>query len=156
MVLGDLNGDSNLDLVYVSHDSYNATMLLGDGKGGLALAPNSPIAMKEGKHPHTHGLALGDMNGDNKLDIVTVNNSDNDVSIAFRDGRGGFTRAPTTFAVGPSPYPLALGDVNEDHHLDIIAPASATRPPRAQQRPFRRARPIVVPAGPRCFPRRQL
>jgi len=147
MVLGDLNGDSNLDLVYVSHDSYNATMLLGDGKGGLVLAPNSPIVMKEGKHPHTHGLALGDMNGDNKLDIVTVNNSDNDVSIAFGDGRGSFTRAPTTFAVGPSPYPLALGDVNDDHQLDIIATATATGPARAQQLPFSRALTLLLADG---------
>jgi hypothetical protein len=156
MAIGDLNGDSNPDLVYVSHDSYNATMLFGDGKGGLALAPNSPIVMKEGKHPHTHGLALGDMNGDNKLDIVTVNNSDNDVSIAFGDGRGGFTRAPTTFPVGPSPYPLALGDVNDDHQLDIIATATATGPARAQQLPFSRALTLLLADGRAGFRSSQL
>ena len=84
MVLGDVNGDSNLDLAIDSHDSYGVALLLGDGKGGLARAPNSPIVMKEGRHPHTHGLALGDMNGDRKLDLVTANNADNDMSIAFR------------------------------------------------------------------------
>jgi hypothetical protein len=93
------------------------------------------MVMKEGQHPHTHGLALGDVNGDRKLDLVTVNNADNDVSIAFGDGRGGFTRAPATFAVGPSPYPMALGDVNNDGRLDIIATATATGPMRAQQLP---------------------
>ena len=116
IVLGDVNGDSNLDLAMDSHDSYGVVLMLGDGKGGLALAPNSPIVMKEGQHPHTHGLELGDLNGDRKLDLITVNSSDNDVSIAFGDGRGGFTRAPATFAVGPSPYPMALGDVNNDGH----------------------------------------
>ena len=133
IVLGDVNGDKNLDLAIASHDSYGVVLLLGDGKGGLALAPNSPIVMKDGQHPHTHGLALGDLNGDRKLDLITVNNSDNDVSIAFGDGRGGFTRAPATFAVGPSPYPLALGDVNGDGRLDIIATATATGPMRRQQ-----------------------
>ena len=59
--LGDLNGDSNLDLAIDSHDSYGVIVMLGDGKGGLALAPNSPIVMKEGSHPHTHGLAIGVM-----------------------------------------------------------------------------------------------
>jgi FG-GAP-like repeat/FG-GAP repeat len=131
--LGDVNGDSNLDAVIDSHDSYGVVLMIGNGKGGLALAPNSPIVMKEGTQPHTHGLALADVNGDRKLDLVTANNADNDISIAFGDGRGGFTRAPETFAVGPSPYPFALGDVNNDGRPDIIATASATGPLRAQQ-----------------------
>jgi len=135
IALGDLNGDGKLDLAFDSHDSYNVVVLLGDGQGGLALAPNSPIVMKEGAHPHTHGLAIGDLNGDSKPDLITVNNADNDVSIAFGDGRGGFTRAPATFAVGPSPYPLALGDVNNDGSPDIIATNTATGPQRAQQLP---------------------
>src|SRR5207244_10683358 len=101
MVLGDVNGDSNLDLAIDSHDSYGVVLMLGDGKGDLAPAATSPIVMKEGQHPHTHGLALDDVNGDRKLDLITVNNADNDVSIAFGDGRGSFTRAPATFAVGP-------------------------------------------------------
>ena len=135
MVLGDVNGDSHLDLAIDSHDSYGVVLMLGDGKGSLTPAPNSPIVMKEGQHPHTHGLALGDLNSDRKLDLITVNSSDNDVSIAFGDGRGGFTRAPATFAVGPSPYPFALGDVNNDGRPDVIATATATGPMRAQQLP---------------------
>jgi len=135
MVLGDVNGDKNLDLAIDSHDSYGVALLLGDGKGRLTVAPNSPIVMKEGQHPHTHGLAMGDINGDRKLDLITANNADNDVSIAFGDGRGRFTRAPNAFAIGPSPYPFALADVNNDGRLDIITTATATGPLRAQQLP---------------------
>ena len=133
IVLGDVNGDGNPDAAIDSHDSYGVILMLGDGKGSLAVAPTSPIVMKEGQQPHTHGLGLTDMNGDRELDLITANNADNDISIAFGDGRGGFTRAPTTFGVGPSPYPFALGDVNNDGRSDIIATASATGPQRAQQ-----------------------
>ncbi|HKO99114.1 MAG TPA: VCBS repeat-containing protein [Pyrinomonadaceae bacterium] len=156
IALGDLNGDSNLDVAIDSHDSYSVVVMLGDGKGGLAAAPNSPIVMKLGQHPHTHGLAVGDVNGDRKLDLITMNNADNDVSIAFGDGRGGFNRAPTTFPVGPSPYPFALGDVNNDGHLDIIATASATGPMRAQQLPSSFALTLLLNNGRGGFSRREL
>jgi hypothetical protein len=148
MVLGDVNGDTNLDLAFDSHDSYGVTILLGDGKGGLAIAANSPIVMKEGQHPHTHGLAMNDLNSDRKLDLVTVNNADNDVSVALGDGRGNFTRAARSpFAVGPSPYPLAVGDINSDGHPDIVATATATGPRRAEQLPFSHALTLLLADG---------
>ena len=148
MALGDTNGDGKLDLAITTHNSYGVMLLLGDGKGGFTTAPGSPIVMKVGQHPHTHGLALADMNRDNKLDLVTVNNEDNDVSISFGDGRGGFTHAPgSPYAVGPSPYPLAVGDVNGDGWLDIVATASATGPSRAQQLPLSRALTLLLGDG---------
>ncbi|MGI8918763.1 MAG: FG-GAP repeat domain-containing protein [Pyrinomonadaceae bacterium] len=156
MVLGDVNGDKNLDLAIDSHDSYGVVLLLGDGKGALALAPNSPIVMKEGQHPHTHGLAMGDINGDGKLDLITANNADNDVSIAFGDGRGRFTRAPNAFAVGPSPDPFALGDINNDGRLDIITTATATGPLRAQQLPKSFALTLLLNDGRGGFRRTEL
>lgn len=156
MELGDLNGDGKLDLAFITHDSYGVTILLGDGKGGLRVAPNSPIVMKDGHHPHTHGLAVGDLNGDGKVDLAMVNNADNDISVAFGDGRGNFTRAPSTFPVGPSPYPASLGDVNNDGRQDIVATSSATGPQRAQQLPFSRALTLLLNDGHGSFRASQL
>jgi FG-GAP-like repeat len=157
MVLGDVNGDNRIDLALNSHDSYNVTLLLGDGNGGFAPAPNSPIVMKKGQHPHTHGLGLGDLNGDGKLDLATVNNEDNDVSVAFGDGRGGFTLAPRSpFAVGPSPYPLTLGDLNNDGRTDIVATTSATGRMRAQQLASSRALTLLIADGREGFRRSEV
>ena len=147
MALGDLNGDGKLDVAVTSHDSYGVTLLTGDGKGGLAIAPTSPIVMKLGQHPHTHGLAVADVNRDNKLDLLTCNNADNDISLAIGDGRGSFTRAPQSFPVGPSPYPFAVGDVNNDGWPDIVATATATGPSRREQLPHSRALTLLLADG---------
>jgi hypothetical protein len=153
---GDLNGDGKLDVAVTSHDSYGVVLLTGDGKGGLARSPASPIVMKLGEHPHTHGLAVADVNRDNKLDLITCNNADNDISLALGDGRGNFTRAPHSFPVGPSPYPFAAGDVNNDGWLDIVATASATGPSRREQLPLSRALTLLLSDGKGGFAPHQL
>jgi VCBS repeat protein len=156
MALGDLNGDGKLDVAVSSHDSYGVALLIGDGKGGLTVAPNSPIVMKQGEHPHTHGLAVADINHDNKPDLFTCNSSDNDISLAFGDGRGNFTRAPQSYPVGPSPYPFGVGDVNNDGYPDIVATATATGPLRRQQLPLSRALTLLLSDGKGGLAPRQL
>ena len=157
LVVGDVNGDGRLDLATDFHDSYNVTLLLGQADGGFALAPNSPIVMKQGQQPHTHGLGMADLNGDGKLDLASVNNADNDISVALGDGRGGFTLAPRgPFAVGPSPYPFTIGDINNDGRLDIVSNATATGPNRAQQLATSRALTLLINDGQGGFRRNEV
>ena len=154
MALGDLNGDGKLDVAVSSHDSYGVMLLIGNGKGGLSV--DKTFLMKQGQHPHTHGLAVADMNRDNKLDLITCNNDDNDISLALGDGRGNFTRASQAFPVGPSPYPFGVGDVNNDGSPDIVATASATGPSRRQQLPLSRALTLLLSDGKGGFSPHQL
>ncbi|HKG59290.1 MAG TPA: VCBS repeat-containing protein [Pyrinomonadaceae bacterium] len=148
LAVGDVDRDGKLDVAVGTHDTYGVMLFRGDGNGGFVSFPGSPVVMRTGDHPHTHGLALADMNRDNKLDLVSVNSTDNDVSVAFGDGRGGFTRAAKSpFPVGPSPYPFAIGDVNGDAQLDIVATATATGPMRAQQLPLSRAVTLLLADG---------
>jgi hypothetical protein len=124
IVLGDVDKDGHPDLVVGSHDTYTVLIYHGDGKGNFSGSPDSVI-MHSGNQPHTHGLGLGDMNGDGLLDIVTANSNDQDVSVMLNQGRLQFAPAPgSPYAVGPSPYPLTIGDVNNDGHLDIASTSS--------------------------------
>jgi VCBS repeat protein len=129
LALGDLNGDSHVDLALASHESYNVVLLYGDGRGSFRPAPGSPVVMKDGREPHTHGLRIADVNNDGTADLITVNsNDDNDVAIMLGDGQGRFTRAPgSPFAVGPGPYPLAVGDLDGDGRVDFAVTSTGFR-----------------------------
>jgi hypothetical protein len=130
MLLADFNGDGLLDFAGSHHDRYEVVVMLGRGDGTFTNAPGSPYSARApGKRPHTHALVAGDVNQDGKLDLVTANNEDGDISVLLGDGKGGFTRAPgSPFPCGPSPYPVALADVNGDSNLDVVVPNTAPGP----------------------------
>jgi hypothetical protein len=70
--------------------------------------------------PHGPGdVAIGDINGDGKLDLVSANREANNVSVFLGNGDGTF-RAPQNHATGSVPGHVALGDLNGDNRLDIV------------------------------------
>ncbi len=66
-----------------------------------------------------YSVATGDFNGDQKLDIVTANESSNNVSVLLGNGTGGFA-VPTNFAVGMNPRSVVVGDFNGDLKADLL------------------------------------
>ena len=63
-------------------------------------------------------VAVGDFNGDGKLDLAVTNNADSTVSILVGSGDGSF-KALATVATGQSPQGITAADFNGDGKLDL-------------------------------------
>jgi FG-GAP-like repeat len=98
--------------------------------GGLSVSPSfskpqrHPTGMFHGKRLHGDAVAVGDVNGDRRQDLVAVG-SDTDlrvqeggVSVSLNRGRGTFGAA-RTYRIGYDSGAVAIGDLSGDGAQDI-------------------------------------
>lgn len=114
IAFGDMDGDSDLDLV---RSTFGQSLVsLNDGSGNYSL--NVPYGSSVTR---TKGLALGDVDGDGDLDIATGNSGTQ--SILFRNN--GLAAFPVNQLVYFSDSSgdvaaLAFGDMDDDGDLDMV------------------------------------
>jgi uncharacterized repeat protein (TIGR01451 family) len=114
VVLGDVDGDNDLDVVDASGDSQR--VYLNDGTGQFTPHPIAPTF----GGGNSLDLALGDIDGDGDLDAVVANYNQAQ-GVYVNNGTGLFVPHPIapTFGDGYS-YDLVLGDVDGDGDLDAV------------------------------------
>ena len=79
LTLGDLDADGDLDLLAVSNGNAKVSVALNNGSGTFSYSASSFAAVGIGPFE----VAVGDLDGDGDLDLVTPNTDDNAVSIRF-------------------------------------------------------------------------
>jgi hypothetical protein len=115
--VGDFNNDNISDIAVVTSGTNTLFVLFGYGDGSFLYG----LSQSTGPQSQPYGLAIGDFNNDNRLDIAIANNLGSYVLVYLAYSSqpfGGLT--PYSCGDGSSPYSIVASDLNNDGWLDII------------------------------------
>lgn len=123
VALGDVNGDGSLDLVVTNFVSGTVSVLLNTTAIG-ATTPTFTTQVAFGTGSGANAVALGDVNGDGKLDMAIANWNSNTASVLLNTTTIGAS-TPTfasqvTFSTGTTPAGATFGNVDGDCKADLI------------------------------------
>jgi hypothetical protein len=128
--VGDWNGDKKPDLAIVNQCQTSGncdgtvTILLGNGDGTF----QSPPSYASGGY-EADAVAVGDLNGDGKPDLVVANlcqsiscspGNNGTVSVLLGNGDGTFQPAQKYTTAGFGTSSVAIGDFNGDGNADVV------------------------------------
>ena len=136
VAIADFNGDGHLDLAVMNQcvSESNCThrilaVFLGMGDGTFSQTTSS-VSIETGDQGASF-MAIGDLNGDNKVDLVVSNTclnlqacddipEDGEVDVLLGNGDGSFQTPVSYHSGGSFASPLAVADVNGDGKADVI------------------------------------
>ncbi len=120
LAAGDLNGDGKIDVAYYGKPE-ELVVAFGDGKGGFPSSRTFPI---DDGAASTKGLAIADMDGDGRADLLLLAKG---YTAVLHQTEKGTLREPVKLAHGEkSVHSLLARDVDGDGRMDLVLLASSS------------------------------
>lgn len=120
LVIKDIDGDGRPDMVSSDHNDRSVTVLRNTTTGIGSINFAAGIDISVGGNPR--GLAIQDLDGDGRQDIVVVNDFDGNLSVLRNNASGtniSFDSAED-FNTGLSPRTVSIGDLDGDNKYDLV------------------------------------
>ena len=119
-VSGDFNGDGMVDLAIADFLGGWVWLLVNlgsDANGWLGLTSPSPWSTGGSG---SHGIAAGDLDLDNDLDLIVANVQTGNLSVMLNDGKGGFAQTTVIGVGATSAASVVLADLDGDGDMDSV------------------------------------
>jgi hypothetical protein len=133
VVVADVNGDGKPDLIVPNSCTTIGNCTYGPGSVGVLLGKGDgtfqPAVAYGSGGDYAFSVAVADINGDGKLDVLVANYFANTgcclpgpLGVLLGNGDGTF-QPVIPYSPGTSIGPIALADVNGDGKLDVVTPS---------------------------------
>ena len=133
VAIGDLDVDGKLDLAVANRSGNSVSVLRNTSTSGSIVSSSfaAKVDFATGSSTGPNLVAIGDMNGDGKPDLVTANNVSDNISIFRNTSTSGSIVSSSfagkvDFATGNTPYAVAIGDLDGDGKPDLAVANSAS------------------------------
>ena len=127
--LGDIDGDGNADIVSTNYTGTSVSVYRNTSKSGSittsSFASKVDYTTGSSSAPSPFGLALADIDGDGKLDMLVTNYVDNSVSVFRNNASSGSISSSSfdtkvEFSTGTTPSDIAIADLDLDGKVDMV------------------------------------
>ena len=131
VAIGDIDGDGKPDVVVANSGSSTISLYRNTSASGTITSGSFAAAVNFSTGSSPEGVAIGDIDGDGKLDIVVTNSGSATVSVFRNTATSGIINLSSLagkvdFTSGNGPESVAIGDIDGDGKPEIITANSAS------------------------------